>query len=45
MMKKTQAVIEQTGLEHVKFFYINLDNQTPGLHDTTTQLLSACNVL
>ena len=45
MMKKTQMVIEQTGLEYVKFFYVSLDNQTPWLHDTTTQLLSACNVL
>ena len=38
MMKKTQMVIEQT----VKLFYINLDNQTPWLHDVgemcTTQL-------
>ena len=45
MMKKTQMVIEQTGMDHVKFFYINSDNQTPWLHATTTQLLSACNVL
>ena len=29
MIKKTKMVIEQTGLEHVKFFYISLDNQRP----------------